>query len=28
MTEEPGRFLYSLVRCAPPITEKAGDVAP
>jgi proline iminopeptidase len=28
MTEEPGKFLLSLVRCARPIAEKAGDVAP
>jgi proline iminopeptidase len=27
-SEEPGRFLLSLVRYARPITEKAGDVAP
>jgi proline iminopeptidase len=28
MTEEPGKFLLSLVRCARPIAEKAGDIAP
>ncbi len=28
MTEEPGKFLLSLVRCARPIAEKAGDAAP
>ena len=28
ITEEPGKFLLSLVRCARPIAEKAGDVAP
>jgi pimeloyl-ACP methyl ester carboxylesterase len=28
MTEEPGKFLVSLVRYARPIAEKAGDVAP
>jgi pimeloyl-ACP methyl ester carboxylesterase len=28
MTEEPGRFLLSLVRYARPIAEKAGDAAP
>jgi pimeloyl-ACP methyl ester carboxylesterase len=28
MTEEPGKFLVSLVRFARPISEKAGDVAP
>ena len=28
MTEEPGRFLLSLVRYARPIAERAGDVAP
>ena len=28
MTEEPGKFLLSLVRYARPIAEKAGDVAP
>ena len=28
MTEEPGKFLLSLVRCARPIAEKVGDVAP
>ena len=28
MTEEPGKFLLSLVRFARPIAEKAGDVAP
>jgi proline iminopeptidase len=27
MTEEPGKFLLSLVRCARPIAEKAGDLA-
>jgi hypothetical protein len=28
MTEEPGKFLLSLVRCARPIAQRAGDVAP
>jgi proline iminopeptidase len=28
MTEEPGKFLVSLVRYARPIAERAGDVAP
>ena len=28
MTEEPGKFLLSLVRCARPIAEKAGEIAP
>src|SRR6266853_4649182 len=28
MTEEPGKFLLSLVRYARPIAEKAGDTAP
>jgi proline iminopeptidase len=28
MTEEPGKFLISLVRYARPIAERAGDVAP
>ena len=28
MTEEPGKFLLSLVRYARPIAEKAGDAAP
>ncbi len=28
MTEEPGKFLLSLVRYAWPIAEKAGDIAP
>ena len=28
MTEEPGRFLLSLLRFARPIAEKAGDIAP
>jgi proline iminopeptidase len=28
MTEEPGKFLLSLVRYARPIAEKAGDIAP
>jgi pimeloyl-ACP methyl ester carboxylesterase len=28
MTEEPGKFLLSLVRFARPIAEKAGDIAP
>jgi pimeloyl-ACP methyl ester carboxylesterase len=28
MTEEPGKFLLSVVRYARPIAEKAGDVAP
>jgi hypothetical protein len=28
MTEEPGKFLVSLVRYARPITERAGDTAP
>ena len=28
MTEEPGKFLLSLVRYARPIAERAGDVAP
>ena len=28
MTEEPGKFLLSLVRYARPIAQKAGDVAP
>jgi proline iminopeptidase len=28
MTEEPGKFLLSLVRYARPMAEKAGDVAP
>jgi proline iminopeptidase len=28
MTEEPGKFLLSLVRRARPIAEKAGDAAP
>jgi pimeloyl-ACP methyl ester carboxylesterase len=28
MTEEPGKFLHSLVRYVRPIAEKAGDVAP
>jgi proline iminopeptidase len=28
MTEEPGKFLLSLVRCARPIAEKAGAAAP
>lgn len=28
MTEEPGKFLLSLVRCVRPIAEKAGDIAP
>jgi hypothetical protein len=27
MTEEPGKFLVSLVRYARPIAEKAGDLA-
>jgi hypothetical protein len=27
-SEEPGKFLLSLVRYARPIAEKAGDVAP
>jgi len=27
MTEEPGKFLVSLVRYARPIGEKAGDLA-
>jgi len=28
MTEEPGKFLVSLLRYARPIAERAGDVAP
>jgi esterase/lipase len=28
MTEEPGKFRFSLVSYARPIAEKAGDVAP
>jgi proline iminopeptidase len=28
MTEEPGKFLLSLVRYVGPIAEKAGDIAP
>jgi len=28
MTEEPGKFLLSLMHYAWPIAEKAGDVAP
>jgi len=28
MTEEPGKFLLSLVRCARPIAEKADEIAP
>ena len=28
MTEEPGKFLVSLVRYARPIAENAGDTAP
>jgi proline iminopeptidase len=28
MTEEPGKFLLSLVRYARPIAERAGDVSP
>jgi hypothetical protein len=28
MTQERGKFLFSLVRYARPIAEKAGDVAP
>ena len=28
MTEEPGKFLLSLVRYARPIAERAGDIAP
>jgi hypothetical protein len=28
MTEEPGKFLLSLVHNARPIAEKAGDVGP
>jgi proline iminopeptidase len=28
MTEEPGKFLVSLLRYARPISERAGDVAP
>jgi proline iminopeptidase len=28
MTEEPGKFLLSLVRYALPIAEKANDAAP
>ena len=28
MTEEPGKFLMSLVRFARPIAERAGDAAP
>jgi hypothetical protein len=28
MTEERGKFLFSLVRYARPIAEKAGDIAP
>jgi hypothetical protein len=28
MTEEPGKFLVSLVRLARPFAEQAGDVAP
>ena len=28
MTEEPGKFLVSLLRYARPIAEQAGDVAP
>jgi hypothetical protein len=28
MTEEPGKFLISLVRYARPVAERAGDVAP
>ena len=28
MTEEPGKFLISLLRHARPIAEKASDVAP
>src|SRR5262245_29247793 len=28
MTEEPGKFLISLVRNARPIAERAGDIAP
>jgi esterase/lipase len=28
MTEEPGKFLFSLVRYARPIAERAGDTSP
>jgi hypothetical protein len=28
MTEEPGKFLTSLIRYARPIAERAGDAAP
>jgi proline iminopeptidase len=28
MTEEPGKFLLSLVRFVRPIAERAGDIAP
>lgn len=28
MTEEPGKFLVSLVRYARPIADRAGDIAP
>ena len=28
MTEEPGKFLLSLVRYARPLAERAGDAAP
>jgi len=28
MTEEPAKFLVSLVRFVRPIAEKAGDTAP
>jgi proline iminopeptidase len=28
MSEEPGKFFFSLVRFARPIAEKAGDIAP
>jgi proline iminopeptidase len=28
ITEEPGKFLISLVRCARPFAERAGDVPP
>jgi proline iminopeptidase len=28
MTEEPGKFLVSLIRYARPVAERAGDVAP
>lgn len=28
MTEEPGKFLVSLLRYARPFAERAGDVAP